>query len=83
MSASVKITLLGLPRAELEALAERLLAENAALTRAVAELRAEVATLKGVKRRPEVRLSPATQEAKRAASALWADGIMLRPKAAV
>ena len=32
MSASEKITLSGLPRAELEALAERLLAENAALT---------------------------------------------------
>src|SRR3954467_2142074 len=55
MSVSGKITLSGLPRGELEALAERLLAENAALKRAIAELRAEVATLKGVKGRPEVK----------------------------
>src|SRR4051794_1947289 len=54
MSAPAKITLAGLPRAELGALAERLLAENADLRRTVAELRAEVATLEGVKRRPEV-----------------------------
>jgi Transposase IS66 family len=57
MSASGKITLSGLPRDELEALAERLLAENAALRQAIAELRAEVATLKGVKGRPEVKPS--------------------------
>src|SRR5690349_21857749 len=57
MSASGKIALSGLPRGELEALVERLLAENAALRGVVAELRAEVATLKGVKRRPEVRPS--------------------------
>ena len=57
MSAPEKIALSGLPRGELEALVERLLAENADLRRAVAELRAEVATLKGVKRRPEVRPS--------------------------
>ena len=57
MSASGKITLSGLPRGELEAVAGRLLAENAALRRAVAELRAEVAALKGVKGRPEVRPS--------------------------
>src|SRR5690348_7322663 len=65
MSASGKITISGLPRAELEAMAERLQAENAALTRAVAELRAEaaallraeVAALEGLKGRPEVRPS--------------------------
>src|SRR5215212_11106457 len=57
MSASAKIPLSGLVRGELEALAERLLAENAALKQALAELRAEVATLKGVKGRPKVRPS--------------------------
>jgi DNA-binding IclR family transcriptional regulator len=45
MSASGKISLSGLPRGELEALAERLLAENDALRRAIAKLKAEVATL--------------------------------------
>jgi hypothetical protein len=43
MSVSAKITLSGLSRRELEALAERLLAESAALKQALAELRAEVA----------------------------------------
>jgi hypothetical protein len=57
MSASAKIPLSGLPRGELEALAERLLAENAALKQAIAELRTEVATLKGVKGRPKVKPS--------------------------
>ena len=57
MSVPEKISLSGLPRGELEALAERLLAENAALGQAIAELRAEVAMLKGVKGRPEVRPS--------------------------
>jgi hypothetical protein len=57
MSVSAKIPLSGLARGELEALAERLLAENAALKQALAELRAEVATLKGVKGRPTVRPS--------------------------
>jgi hypothetical protein len=63
MSASAKIPLSGLPRGELEALAERLLAENAALERALAELRAEVAALKGVKGRPKVRPSGMEQAA--------------------
>src|SRR3954451_5471517 len=57
MSASKQISLSGLPRGELEALAERLLAENDALRQVVAELRAEVATPKGVKARPEVKPS--------------------------
>jgi Transposase IS66 family len=57
MSGPEKISLSGLLRGELEALAERLLAENAALRQAIAELRAEVATLKGVKGRPKVRPS--------------------------
>ena len=57
MSASAKVPLSGLSRGELEALAERLLAENATLRQAIAELRAEVATLKGVKGRPKVRPS--------------------------
>src|SRR3954463_11133199 len=57
MSASGKISLSGLPRAELEALAERLLAENDALRQVVTGLKAEVATLKGVKGRPELRPS--------------------------
>src|SRR5256714_10165659 len=57
MSAPAKIPPSSLPRGELEALAERLLAENDALKQAVAELKAEVATLKGVKGRPEVKPS--------------------------
>ena len=57
MSAPEKITLSSLSRGELEALAERLLAENAALKQAIAELRAEVATLEGVKDRPKLRPS--------------------------
>src|SRR5918997_5971389 len=57
MSAPKKIPVSGLPRGELEALAERLLVENAALRQAIAELRAEVAALKGVKGRPKLRPS--------------------------
>src|SRR5436309_14560078 len=57
MSASGKISLSGLPRAELEALAERLLAENDALRQVIAGLKAEVATLKGVRGRPKLKPS--------------------------
>jgi hypothetical protein len=57
MSVSAKIPLSGLARGELEALAERLLAENAVLKQAVAERRAEVATLKGVKGQPKLKPS--------------------------
>ena len=57
MSASKQISLSGLPRGELEALAERLLAENDALRQVIAGLKAEVATLKGVKGRPKLKPS--------------------------
>src|SRR3954451_19077045 len=57
MSDSKQISLSGLPRGELEALAERLLAENDALRQVIAGLKAEVATLKGVKGRPELKPS--------------------------
>src|SRR3954463_5261906 len=57
MSASGKISLSGLPRGELEALAERLLAENDALRQGIAGLKAEVATLKGVRGRPKLKPS--------------------------
>src|SRR3954465_9623064 len=52
MSASKQISLSGLPRGELEALAERLLAENDALRQVIAGLKAEGATLKGGRGRP-------------------------------
>src|SRR3954466_8063298 len=55
MSASKQISLSGLPRGELEALAERLLAENDALRQVIAGLKAEVATLKGVRGRPQLK----------------------------
>src|SRR5689334_4819492 len=57
MSASKQISLSGLPLGELEALTERLLAENDALRQVTAELKAEVATLKGVRGRPKLRPS--------------------------
>src|SRR4051794_8012325 len=55
MSASGKVALSGMPRGELEAVAERLLAENDALRRAIAELRAEGAAPQGGRRRPQLR----------------------------
>jgi Transposase IS66 family len=57
MSAPEKIALSSLPRSELEALAERLLADNALLKQAVAELRVAIATLKGLKGRPAIKPS--------------------------
>jgi Transposase IS66 family len=57
MSAPEKIALASLSRRALEALTERLLAENAALQQAIAELRVEVAQLKDVKGRPKIKPS--------------------------
>jgi len=57
MPVSMKIPVAELSRGALEALTERLLAENAALKQALAELRTEVAKLKGVKGRPAIKPS--------------------------
>jgi hypothetical protein len=57
MSAPKKIALSELSRGELETLIERLLAENATLKQALAELRAEVAARKGLKGRPAIKPS--------------------------
>src|SRR5688572_22680786 len=57
MATPKTIPLSALSRGDLEALAERLLAENAALQQAIAELRAEVAQLKGVQGRPKIKPS--------------------------
>ena len=60
MSTPKKTSFAALSRGDLEALSERLLAENAALKQAIGELRAEVATLKGLQGRP--RLKPSGME---------------------
>ena len=57
MPISLQIPVTELSRGALEVLTERLLAENAALAQALAELRAEVAKLKGVKGRPVIKPS--------------------------
>jgi hypothetical protein len=63
MSVPEKIPLSELSRGDLEALTERLLAENAALKQVVADLRAGIVRLKGVTGRPAIRPSGAEDRA--------------------
>src|SRR3954453_15957543 len=62
MSVPEKILLSELSRGDLEALTERLLAENAALKQVVAELRAGIVRLKGVTGGPAIRPSGMEQK---------------------
>jgi hypothetical protein len=62
MSVPEKIPLSELSHGDLEALTERLLAENAALKQTMVELRAEIAKLKDVKGRPVIRPSGMEQK---------------------
>src|SRR3954462_7678070 len=63
MSVPEKIPLSELSRGDLEALTERLLAENAALKQVVADLRAGIVRLKGVTGGPAIRPSGAEDRA--------------------
>lgn len=54
MSSPEKLSLSDLSRGDLEALIERLLAENTALKQTVADLRAEIAHLKGTTGKPDI-----------------------------
>src|SRR3954451_17888259 len=62
MSVPEKIPLSELSRGDLEALTERLLAENAALKQMVADLRAGIVRLKGVTGGPAIRPSGMEQK---------------------
>src|SRR3954447_13129990 len=62
MSVPEKIALSELSRGDLEALTERLLAENAALKQVVADLRAGIVRLKGVTGGPAIRPSGMEQK---------------------
>src|SRR4051794_13491624 len=62
MSVPEKIPLSELSRGDLEALTERLLAENAALKQVVADLRAGIVRLKGVTGGPAIRPSGMEQK---------------------